>query len=162
MKSNRILLDYNIDFNVNFIMDFICTFNGFDMKSTWFHMKDWEKVGELTSISCFYWFHVDFIWNPLDLIMNFMKSNTMCNRISWNSEISKNFMKFNGILLDYNADFTVDFICTFNGFDMISTWFQMKDREKVRDLTWISGFHWFHVSSIYNHHLGLKIEHFLV
>ena len=53
--------------------------------------------------------------------MDFMKPNIIYNRISWNSEISKDFMKSNSILLDYNTDFNVDFICGFNGFDMKST-----------------------------------------
>ena len=80
MKSNGILLDCNADFNVDFIMDFtvdfIYAFNGFDMKSVWFHVKDQEKVRDLTWISCFYWFLLDFISNLPDF--------TEIHWISWN------------------------------------------------------------------------------
>ena len=43
---------------MDFIVDFICRFYGFHKKSTWFHMKDQEKVKNITWMSCSYWFHV--------------------------------------------------------------------------------------------------------
>ena len=58
----QILFQFTTDFNVNYIMDFICVFYAFHMKSTWFHIKDQEKVKNLIWISCSYWFQVDFMW----------------------------------------------------------------------------------------------------
>ena len=72
-------------FTTVFILDdlrhFICGFYWFHMKSTLFHMKEQEKVKNLTSISCSYWFQVDFmksatfhricwisVWNLLDSV----------------------------------------------------------------------------------------------
>ena len=72
-------------------MDFICGFYGFHIKSTWFHMKDQEKVKNVTWINCSYWFQVDFI-------MGFIKSNTILLKPKWFHEILNDFMKSNWIL----------------------------------------------------------------
>ena len=78
---------------MNYIMDFICGFYGFHMKSTWFHMKDQEKVKNVTWINCSYWFQVDFI-------TDFIKSNTILLKPKWFHfmRFSNDFMKSNWIL----------------------------------------------------------------
>ena len=53
---------------MDFTVDFICGVYGVYMKSTWFHMKDQEKVKNLTWINCSYWFQVDFTWNLPDFM----------------------------------------------------------------------------------------------
>ena len=79
----RFTRGFNVDYIMDCIVDFTCRFYGFHMKSTWFHMKDQEKVKNLTWISCSYWFQVDFMksakfhneicqiswWNLLDFMV---------------------------------------------------------------------------------------------
>ena len=91
--------NFNMDYIMDFIVDFICGFYGFHMKSTWFHMKDHEKVKNLTWISFSYWFQVDFIksvgfheicqiseWNPPDFMKSadfIVKSSGFQCKICW-------------------------------------------------------------------------------
>ena len=113
--------DFNVDYIMDFIVDFICGFYGFHMKSTWFHMKDQEKVKNLIWISCSYWFQVDFI-------IDFMKSNTILLKPKWFHEISNDFMKSNWNLQRVTR------------FHKINR--SLQDYIKSRRISWnLSGFH---------------------